>query len=368
MPRGSGIVRVVLLATDFQRGGTPLRLLRLALGLRAAGVEVVAGCLAGPGPVGARLEQAGVKTFACGATSILSFGALGRLESHLRRLRPDLIHSTLTHANVAARLVGRRLGVPVVGSTATIEVERLWHVWAERLTGGIDAGHVVASRVLAEHVERTFRIRRERIHVVPPSVDPPPPRHRAVERARLGLREDEFVVLWAGRLDPVKRVDVLLDAAEILSPEPFRLLLAGDGPQRGRIERRIASGGLRERVHLLGWCDDLDAARAASDAAACVSRTEGMPNAVLEAMAAGLAVLGGDIPALRELCGDGTRMLLVDGGDARAVAAGLRRLRDDAGLRTSLAQAALEWALRALDPRATVRAALGVYERIASSR
>src|SRR5262245_23746419 len=179
-------LRVVLLVTDLQRGGTPLRLAGLARGLKAAGVDVHVGCLAGRGPVSEELEAAGIPTFACGAKNARSFWALLRLIGHLRRIQPDLIHATLPHANVAARLVGGYLGIPVVTSTATIEVERRWHRWIERRTAGWDRGHIVSSRALAEHVRTAFRVPAKRVHVVPMSLERFPQLvDRATARAKL---------------------------------------------------------------------------------------------------------------------------------------------------------------------------------------
>jgi glycosyltransferase involved in cell wall biosynthesis len=360
-----GGMRVALLVTDLERGGTPLRLARLARGLQQAGVEVSVGCLAPPGPVGRELETASISTFACEARSARDLLALRRLACHLRRVRPDLLHATLTHANVAARLVGRRLRIPVLTSTATIEVERRWHLVAERCTAGMDAGHLVNSQALADHVASTFRVPRERIHVVPPSVNALPRRiDREQARALLDLPRDAFIVLWMGRLDPVKRLDVAIRCAEILTDIGYRLLLAGDGPARPHIEQLVRRSSARERIRLLGWRNDLALVLSGADVFLFPSRTEGMPNAVLQAMAFGLPVIGSDIPALRELSGATERVLLIKGDDPAEYAAALRRLHDDERLRQELGRRAADWAGTHLDPAETIRATIAVYKRV----
>jgi glycosyltransferase involved in cell wall biosynthesis len=314
-------MRVMLLVTDLERGGTPLRLARLACGLREAGVEVSVGCLSPPGPVGVDLVRAGVTTFACRARHSRDVRALWRLSEHVRRLRPDLIHATLTHANVAARLVGLYHRVPVLTSTATIEVERRWHRWAELLTAHLDRGHIVNGQAVAAHVMRAFHLPRERVFIVPPSVEPVTARpDRRQVRHALGIPEDAFVVLWAGRLDPVKRVEIVIQCAEILAATPVHFLIAGDGPDRPRIEEAVHLSSGACQVHYLGWRDDLPGLMAAADALLLPSRTEGMPNTVLQAMAAGLPVVASDIPSLRELSGDEERLLLVSGEHPQAFA------------------------------------------------
>jgi glycosyltransferase involved in cell wall biosynthesis len=362
-------MRVVLLVTDLERGGTPLRLARLARGLKRLGVEVHVGCLASAGPVGAELESDAVPTFACNARGPRDLFALRRLASHLLRIQPDLVHATLTHANVAARLVGDWLRIPVVTSTATIEVERRWHLTVERCTAALDRGHIVNSRALADHVATNFAVPRERIYVVPPSIDPVPARiDRSRAREQFGLPTDAFVVLWAGRFDPVKRLDIAIRCAELLARQGCHLLLAGDGPTREQIEMLVRASPASPSIHLLGWQRDLAPALSAADAFLFPSLTEGMPNAVLQAMAFGLPVVGSHIAALRELAGDEERILLVAEGDEHGFAAGLLRLYEEPELRRELGHRAADWARLRFDLRRTVQATRDVYEHVLSRR
>ena len=362
-------MRVMLLVTDLQLGGTPLRIARLARGLRDAGLDVHVGCLAPAGPVSAELESAGILTFACNARHARDVAGLQRLAHHVRRFKPDLIHATLTHANVAARLVGLACRIPVLTSTATIEVERRWHLWMERLTARLDRGHIVNSRALADHVAHAFCLPHRRIHVVPPSIKAMPRRmDRGQTRQRLGIAEHEFVVLWVGRFDPVKRLDIVIGCAEVMNVVPSRLLLAGDGPYRPAVEQMVRLSTASRNIQLLGWQTELGLVMSAADAFLFPSLTEGMPNAVLQAMAFGLPIVGSDIPALRELAGDEPRLLLVDSGEPKAYTDALLGLRDDPKRAGALAARAAAWARENLDPRRTVRALVEVYERVLKSR
>lgn len=366
--RGDRPLRVALLVTDHERGGSPLRLARLAIGLRNAGVDVFAGCLAPRGPVSDELEREGIPTFSCDARGARDFAALGRLSRHLKRIRPDLIHATLTHANVAARLVGAWLRIPVIGSTATIEVERRWHRWAERATIWLERAHVVNSAAVAAHVRAAFRISAERVFLIPPmpaSRPPAPPKDAA--RAALGLPLDTPVVAWVGRLDPVKRVGLLVRAAEVLEDLHVHLLLAGDGPQRAEIEALRTASPTRERVHLLGWRSDVEAVFAAADIFALPSLTEGVPNALLEALAAGLPAIASDIPTLREIAAACPAVRLVAGADAGAVAAALCELLGDRERLADLSRSAVEWSRAAHAPALAVEALLHVYRGVCSS-
>lgn len=362
-------MRVALLVTDLERGGTPLRLARTAVALRAAGVDAVVGCLAPRGPVSADLEAGGVSTFACDARGPRDLAALRRLADHLRRIRPALVHASLFHANIAARLVGRWLKLPVLTSTATIERERRWHLLVERLTARWDRGHIVNSRTLRTHVVRVLRVPAGRVFVIPSALARPAPRspeQRAATRAALGIATHEFVVLWVGRFDPVKRLEIVVRTAEALSGVPARTLLVGDGPLRPQVEQLVRTGSAAARTHLLGWRSDVDDLYAAADAFLFPSLTEGMPNAVLEALAAGLPVVASDIPAIRELIDAGAGIIPIDSDRPADFAAGLDRLYCDAAFRAGLTQRSRDWARRQPDLATVAGELIRVYERILS--
>jgi glycosyltransferase involved in cell wall biosynthesis len=354
-------VRVALLSTDLQPGGTPLRVARLARGLHDAGVQVRVGCLSGRGPVSADLERAGLETFSCDARGPGDLGALWRLRGHLKQRRPDLVHSFLTHANVAARLAGKSLGIPVVCSTATIEVERPWHRWAELLTAPLEAGHIVNSHALADHVVDQFALPRERITVVPPLVGAVQRVQRSVAREKLDLPEAAFVIVCVARFDAVKRLEIAIRCGELLAPHNVHVVLAGDGPDRGPLELIAAQSSARHSIHLLGWQNDPSFVLSAADLLLLCSLTEGMPNAVLEAMSAGVPVVASDLPTLRELAGPDERIKLA-AGDARDFASAIRELIEDPGQRAELAARAQRWAVRNLSPTASVAATIAAYE------
>ena len=97
-------------------------------------------------------------------------------------------------------------------------------------------------------------------------------------RRDMQIPDHEFVVLWAGRFDPVKRIETVIKAAEIMSTVPTRFLLAGDGPHRPTIEQAIRLSSAARTVHLHGWQHDLGPLFAAADAFLFPSLTEGMPS------------------------------------------------------------------------------------------
>lgn len=358
-------MRVALLVTDLQLGGTPLRVARLAVGIQQAGLELLVACLPPRGPVSDRLDSAGLLTFAADAAGPLDFAALWRLRRRLVSFRPELIHSFLTHANVAARIVGRTLGLPVIGSTATIEVERHWHRFAERVTLPLESAHMVNSQSLALHVREQFGASRDRVIVVPPSVAALHPVDRAQARNSLALPAQAIVIACVARFDVVKRLDIAIRCAELLTDLNVYLVLAGEGPDGARLGELVTTSPARERIHVIGWQNDPALVLCAADLLLLCSRTEGMPNAVLEAMSLGLPVVASDLPTLRELAGDEGRITLVRGQE-REFASAIRDALSDPHATRQKAQRARRWAAVHLDPQANVAATIAAYESVVS--
>ncbi len=162
---------------------------------------------------------------------------------------------------------------------------------------------------------------------------------RASVRAEFGVRAGEVLAVSIGRLSPEKGHRVLLDAWKRLGDAAPRLLLVGDGASRADLEAQAAKLPAG-RVTFAGWRSDPTACVGAADVAILPSLTEGLPLALLEAMAAGTAVVatrvGGMPGALREgACG-----LLVPAGDAEALANAVEELSDSSDGRRKLASEA----------------------------
>lgn len=173
-------------------------------------------------------------------------------------------------------------------------------------------------------------------------------------------------VLSVGRLIPRKRMDTLIRAAALLPPGSVELTIAGDGPERGALERLVAELGLRDRVRLTGRLehDRLPALYREHDLFAMVSLNEGMSNTVLEALASGLPVVLSDTGGTAELLEHGENGLLLEQrADAESVAAALRvyterpDLLAEHGRRSRLRAEAMSWT-------ATAAAYAGLYRRI----
>jgi len=165
---------------------------------------------------------------------------------------------------------------------------------------------------------------------------------RRAARAALGFAADAWVVGSVGSLTPVKGHGVLLNAAARFAAgcERFRLVIVGDGPLRNALADEAARLGIGDRVRFTGWREDIATMLAAMDAYVCSSLSEGMSNALLEAMASGLPVVAtnaGDNPVVIRNGVDG---LIAPPSDAESLAAALQLICGSPELADRLAGAA----------------------------
>ncbi|HEV2736717.1 MAG TPA: glycosyltransferase, partial [Longimicrobiaceae bacterium] len=319
--------------------------------------------LARDGPLRGDLQAAGVEVhvreLAVLRRALLSAGGLAgvaralgadaRVLGGLARAR----HVVLVHSNTSVTLGGaaaaRAAGVPHVWHVRESydDFSRLWPAH-RRLLLTAAALPCVSRAVVAQFAgAATARVLHDGLAVAPRRAE------RTAARAVLGLPREAFVIALAGRLSAWKGQDVLVralaePALRAAAPLPAHALLAGDawpGEERrvGELRALAARLGVAERVHLPGFRDDAETVYGAADVVAVPStRPDPLPNAALEAAAAGCCVVASAHGGLPEIVRDGRTGVLVSPGDPRALAATLARLRDDPGHRERLGAAAAD--------------------------
>jgi glycosyltransferase involved in cell wall biosynthesis len=168
---------------------------------------------------------------------------------------------------------------------------------------------------------------------------------RAETREILGWGTEAPVVINVARLAPQKNHETVIETAQLVARErdDVRFLIVGDGPLREQIKQLISEKGLDQIVRCTGNRDDVPALLASSDAFLFPSRWEGLPGAPLEALAAGLSVVGSDIPPMREIADYFPgRVYLAQTDDADLHTQHLLQVLDEPPLARAEAQAAIE--------------------------
>jgi glycosyltransferase involved in cell wall biosynthesis len=267
--------------------------------------------------------------------------ALAALRALVRETRPHLVHTHSTKAGLVGRLAARLEGVPSIHTAhawsfsdgialrrklIAIPTEWVAARWTTRFIAVSEADREVAVR---------WRVASSRqVRVI----------HNGVadvcERASPGAG-DPPVILMVARLADPKDPALLLRALSRVRC-PYRLRLVGDGPDRAAVEAAVAQLGLASRVELLGVRRDIPALWAGAQIATLVSRQEGFPLVILEAMRAGLPVVASDVGGVREAIREGVTGLLCPRGDEGALTAAFERLLSRPDLRMTMGAAGRE--------------------------
>jgi glycosyltransferase involved in cell wall biosynthesis len=251
-------------------------------------------------------------------------------------------------AHVLGRLAARRAGVPAVavsrGWTGETRKVKLYE-WLDRRHLRLMDRVVCVSEGQAEKVRNWCGVPVERMSVIRNSA-----RLGAFEKADPAARERlrgffagevSHVVLAAGRFSPEKGFGVLVDAAAsiCLANPRAGVVLFGEGPLRGELERRVSQLDLAGRVVLPGFRTDLDSLIGGADVVVLPSYTEGLPNVALEASAAGVPVVATAVGGNPEVVAEGETGYLVPSGDPARLAARVNDLLRDPAARARLGAA-----------------------------
>jgi len=335
----ASVRRILLLITDLKIGGTPTVVRELAVRLRDPGqVTIEVACLSPWGPVADQLRDAGVKVTALGAGGLHDMQRTWwRLVRLIRGGGFDTVFSFLVHANAMAAAASAFCGdVRFLQSIQTTQPEPRWHWRLQRLIQAAAERVVVPSPSAADVAVSWAGVPRGKVAVIPNAVDVESFSAIYAANAARPVHRPRRVG-FIGRLDPIKRVADLVAAMPTLPA--CRLDIYGDGVERPRIAAEIARLGLYDRVTLHGTVARPHEALATMDVLVLPSRAEGFGLVLIEAMAAGVPVVGADVPGIRNVVRPPDTGLLVDIESDGAFASAIAQVTDPAIRRRMIEQA-----------------------------
>lgn len=298
---------------------------------------------------------------------------MGELRRVVERRAPDLLQTHMVKSHFFARLSGLGKRLPWVAyhhGYTTTDLKMRAYNQLNRWSLPAAARVVTVCGPFAAQLARTGvdpkRIRVLHNSVVAPQA--PPAAEVAALRARLGVGEDEKVLLAVGRLSREKgHADLVRAIARLRETGPdarFKLVVLGEGPERSAVEEESRRLGVMERIVFAGHASDVRPFYALADALALPSHSEGSPNVLLEAMAAGVPVAATRVGGVPEIASDEETALLVPAHDPDALAAASGRLLSDTTFAQALALKAREHVLAHFSPEAYARALVGVYTEL----
>ncbi len=320
-------MKVLHVITGLDAGGAELQLAMLMQRTRHE-ADVVT--LYNPGPVAEQIRKAGGSVTDMGMTKNTEIGALLKLYRYIRDGRYDVVHTHLYRTQVYARPAARLAGTPVVLTTEHSIGET--HIERRKMSAGV-RGLYLASEAFSDATIAVSDIVRDRlvkwgipnkkITTIPNGLDVDglafDPEARRQVREQFGIAPDTFVIGGLGRLDPNKRVDLMMEAAAPLLGERCKILIIGRGEDQARLEAAAQRLGITDNVIWGGFQADSAAMLAAFDLYVACSVQETFGLSILEALASGLSVLYTTCPALDGMQTD----------RARQVAGEVNALRDE---------------------------------------
>ena len=375
-------VRVLVILARMNVGGPAWLASALADGLPPDGFETLLVC----GHVGDDeadyLEMSGDKT------SIYRIDALGRsigplddlksffeIRKIIKKFNPHIVHTHTAKAGFLGRLAAFSARVPVVV-----------HTFHGHLLYGYFSNFTVKAICLIEKVLAKFsnsliavgeKVRDDllsvgigdydKFEVIAPGVETLHSMEKVLIREKLGLNEDQIVLLFVGRLTKVKRLDRLIEAVRLLKDEfPNLLLLVAGGGDLEDSVREMALD-LSSSVEFLGWQEDVSPLYFAADVIVLSSDNEGMPVSLIEAAMAGLPAVTTDAGSAREVVVNNKTGLVVE-KSSMGLSQGLRLLFADKKYREEMGQEAKKYAIKSFGKERLITDHSKLYRKLITSK
>jgi len=317
-------IRIAYVIDKLALHGTQKFLRSLTQGLAPHGFEQRVYCLkneAHPANLVA-FREAGIEVMIVGAT----LGGVWRMMADWRTWRPDIVFTLLFYSDQIGRIAAKLAAVPVVVSSIRAQniYKQRWHFWCDRLTARFAQKIVFNATSAIPFALRHEGVRDTQVVYIPNGVNPPAQAlGKQMCRLQFDILPSARVIASIGRLVPQKGFDGLLRAFQQVTaqfPDAI-LLLIGQGAQFAELQALAIELGVSGQTRFLGECTAIDALLACADLYVQASHFEGMPNALMEAMAAGVPAIATAVDGAREVVEDGVTGWLTPPGDAEQLAA-----------------------------------------------
>ncbi|NIL96141.1 MAG: glycosyltransferase, partial [Planctomycetales bacterium] len=318
-------MRILQIIPSFDRAGAEKQFALLCAHLPRDQFDVHACALTRSGPYEQLLRDARIPVTVIGKRFKVDPVAFGSLQQLIARLEPDIVQTWLFAANAYGRAAAIRCGVPVViGCEQCADPWKRWYQLAIDRSLARRTARIIVNGSGVREFYLQAGIAKDKFVLIPNGIPPhqPSPWSREELLARWKLPPHARLVATVARLWPQKRVHDVIWAAELLTVarDDVHVLIIGDGPLRARLQRFRDQVQLQQRVHFLGHRDDVPQLIEHFDVLWLASGYEGLPNILMEAMAAGVPVVATDIPGNRQLVRQGQTGYLVPVGDRAALA------------------------------------------------
>lgn len=360
---GSGPVKTVFLLQDLKFGGTQRQAVELASRIDPSRFSIRLWLMTEGDDFLPRAEELKLPVRWLSRGKRVGVESLVNLWRSLRRERIDLLVLWTVVPNIWGRILGRLTGTRhIVGTCRGGASPARQH---ERFLSTLADHHICNSTALGNAYLGRYRVPKKRVSVIPNGIDAPPGPHRVH-----AAPSNPGVILSVARLVPDKDHDTLVRAFAIVAGRNpgVELRIVGDGPRRQAVENLVRRAGLSHRVRFLPGRLDLLPLYRESDIFVLSSHREGLPNVVLEAMAAGLPVVASAVGGIPEVVRHGRTGWLVPPEDPGAMADALEHLLADDCMRSAFGDAGRRLVEEEYSLSRMVRCHVELFEKITGGR
>lgn len=304
-------------------------------------------CLGEKGALGNHIEEYGIEvsSLGIGKPGSLNISLLCRLREFIKERKIDIVHTHMYHANFYGRLAAWLAGVHViVSSVHNIYRKRKKHrMFINYLLSKITAKIFVGTPAVMEDVKRYDHVPEDKIEILPYGIDTDifaetHDRHKIVEK--LGIPSVDLVIGNVARLEEAKGQRYLVEAVRILKERglSIKCLIIGSGSLEKELKELTRRNKLEDCIFFLGTRQDLPELFSVMDIFVFPSLWEGLPLALLSAMAAGIPVITTHAGGIKDIIVDGKNGVVVPAEDALSIADAVERIYGDAEMRKMLSE------------------------------
>lgn len=277
-----------------------------------------------------------------------------RLKSLIKKIKPDLIHSSLWSANIIGRIIAKKLKIPIVCDLHNDpKFNGKFRNFLEKRTINVPEKFIAVSHFVGESFKDNFLLSsnnyccsKNKVTVITNGIDFKGLREKAfrsrLKRSEVGFGEDDFVIGAIGRLETIKSFDILINVFAKVVQENIKLCIVGDGLQKNELIRLAKSLKIEHKVFFVGQRSDAYKFYPLFDCFAMSSQTEGMSIALLEALCFGLPIVTMHQDTRHEVVVDGENGFLIPHGDIDLFAERLNQLYLDSDLIGRIRRANIE--------------------------
>ncbi|MFC2053201.1 glycosyltransferase [Chloroflexota bacterium] len=366
-------VLISYLITDLSTGGSPLALQRLLSAIDRNRFNPSVICFFyRDGYIANEIKNLHIPVINLRMTNKGRFDIILRLSRLLHDTKPDILHTWLFHANITGRILGRLNKVPIIiASRRSVNIGGVWRETLMRRTSGMNDKIIAVSEAARKAEIERSNVSSDKVVTIYNGLDPSPYNSVSDEaglelRNSLGIPDDALLLGAIGRLHPSKGFNDLISAMVQLKAEnnSIRLLIVGEGKLLNYLKLHVYNNNLSETIKFTGMRNDIPVILSALNVLVSPSLWEGLPNVVLEAMAAGKPVVATSVGGTPEAVVDGVTGLLVPPQNPEALANAILLLLENSELRIRMGRAGRERVLNHFSIQRMVKRTEQLYQEL----